>query len=64
MNTHKIIILIGSLFFSCFAIQAQTTIDHWETAVYADDIWYYRLGNVLPPTDWNTNDFDESNWTS
>ena len=35
---------------------------HWQTAVFADDIWKY----VVPDTElngiWNTIEFDDSNW--
>lgn len=38
------------------------TIDHWETVVFADDIWKYRVGNSEPQSDWFENNFDDSNW--
>ncbi len=37
-------------------------IDHWETVVFADDIWKYRVGNSEPPGDWFEPSFDDSNW--
>lgn len=39
-------------------------IDHWETAVKFNDFWKYRLGSSEPPSDWNTNTFDDSGWSS
>ena len=42
--------------------QAFTQIDHWETAVYENDSWSYRLGNSEAPTNWAALDFDDSNW--
>jgi hypothetical protein len=38
------------------------TIDHWETAVFADDIWKYRIGDSEPPSDWFEANFDDSSW--
>ena len=45
-----------------FLNQAQSGIDHWETAVYNSDIWSYRLGFSPPPFNWNKPDFNDSNW--
>lgn len=28
-------------------------VDHWETAVFADDIWEYKSGNSAPGAGWN-----------
>lgn len=38
------------------------TIDHWETVVFAEDIWKYRVGDSEPPSDWYETSFDDSNW--
>lgn len=38
------------------------TIDHWETIVFAEDIWKYRVGNSEPPSDWFETNFDDSTW--
>lgn len=37
-------------------------VDHWETAIYSDDLWRYFEGLSEPPADWNTLTFDESTW--
>ncbi len=37
-------------------------IDHWETVVFAEDIWKYRVGDSEPPSDWFETNFDDSNW--
>jgi len=37
---------------------------HWETAVFAQDIWSYFMGSQNPPSGWNTNGFDASAWLS
>ncbi|MBK9456976.1 MAG: lamin tail domain-containing protein [Bacteroidetes bacterium] len=28
-------------------------IDHWETAIFDDDIWEYKNGTSEPPSNWN-----------
>ena len=38
------------------------TQDHWETAVYADDDWYYKVPISELPSDWNILDFDDLDW--
>ena len=35
---------------------------HWETAVYAEDVWSYYVGINAPPDNWNELTFDASNW--
>ncbi len=37
-------------------------VDHWETAVFADNQWTYRLGTSEPPADWMQASFDDSSW--
>ena len=36
--------------------------DHWETAVFADDIWRYIVPNSEPSSNWKDQSFDDSNW--
>jgi len=54
------LILILVLFFSNNSFSQN--IDHWETAILADDNWKYRIGNSEPPSDWYLSYFDDSNW--
>jgi len=37
---------------------------HWETAIYAEDTWYYFVGTIAPPANWCSLDFDQNNWYS
>ena len=37
-------------------------IHHWETAVYADSLWKYRLGSSEPSSSWRSVSFDDSLW--
>lgn len=37
--------------------------DHWETAVFAENMWRYNVPTTELPSDWNTNGFNDSSWT-
>jgi len=37
-------------------------VNHWETAVFAQDIWHYFIGRQNPQANWNKNAFDASGW--
>ncbi len=50
-----LVILVNTLF---------SQIDHWETVVYASDIWKYRPGTSNPPANWTSLNFNDSNWQS
>ena len=47
--------------FSFTIVQSQS---HWETAVYAEDIWSYFVGTNPPPDNWNQLNFDTSDWSA
>ena len=36
--------------------------DHWETAIFADDIWRYNVPDTELASDWNTNSFNDGFW--
>jgi hypothetical protein len=38
------------------------TVDHWETVVYADDMWRYFRGVSEPDANWKKLSFDDSGW--
>ncbi|MFT7450259.1 MAG: hypothetical protein ACI9VN_000975 [Patescibacteria group bacterium] len=44
-----------------FLLSAQSP-DHWETAVYNNLEWQYRIGNDEPLADWMQANFDDSQW--
>lgn len=48
------------LFF--ITVQALFAQDHWETAVFANDIWRYIVPNTEPSANWKDQSFDDSNW--
>ena len=54
----KIIIKIWVFFFTLLLSQ-----DHWETAIFADDIWRYNVPDTELASDWNTNSFNDGSWT-
>jgi hypothetical protein len=37
-------------------------IDHWETAVFAEDIWKYKTGQNGFPSNWFAENFNDGNW--
>ena len=51
-------LLIAVLFVSDY-LSSQ---DHWETAIFADDTWNYIIPSSEPSSDWNTLNFDDSDW--
>ncbi len=36
---------------------------HWQTVVFANDLWKFRVGNSEPQANWIDLDFEDSNWT-
>ena len=50
--------------FLLFFITLKTlfTQDHWETAVFANDIWRYIVPNSEPSANWKDQNFDDSSW--
>ncbi len=39
-------------------------VNHWESAVYNNDTWKYKLGVSAPPADWNTIGFVDAAWSN
>jgi len=58
INTFILIILSLSGSF------AQTNINHWETAIYAEDEWKYQTADTDPGDDWMHLNFTDSEWQS
>ncbi|MFK7972712.1 MAG: hypothetical protein AB8F95_20240 [Bacteroidia bacterium] len=44
-----LLLLLCITFLIPFLSIAQSAIDHWETAVFNDDTWSYRVGTSAPP---------------
>ncbi len=63
-NDAKMIRMIPIFCLLSLVTVAQQGIDHWETAVLAEDDWRFRLGNSEPPADWRSNDFNDLSWLS
>jgi hypothetical protein len=47
-----------------FLSKAQSGIDHWETVVFNNDTWSYRVGTSAPPPNWMQPQFIDSTWQS
>lgn len=57
---------IFSAFFTLILLHSISfaQVDHWETCVYANELWKYRVGTSEPPTNWNSLSFDDVAWLS
>ncbi|MEM9545175.1 MAG: CotH kinase family protein [Bacteroidota bacterium] len=62
MLRYQTILSLFLLLFLPLLVSTQSSIDHWETVVYNNDIWTYQVGSSEPPSDWIQPQFDESNW--
>ena len=53
-------------FLTVFASDKDKTavVDHWETVVYADDIWSYLVPTAPVDPWWCTVGFDDSSWNT
>lgn len=51
------------ILFISFRGHTQNSIEHWETAVFAKDVWYYLAGTSEPPADWREIDFTPNGWS-
>ena len=51
------LLIVGLLFLNPLRSQ-----DHWETAIFAADNWSYIIPSTQPSSDWNTINFDDSDW--
>lgn len=60
MNKNYILLLLLS-FLSNFLF---SQINHWETAIYANSTWKYRLGHSNPSSNWKSVGFNEVGWLS
>ena len=50
------------VFFFCILNLCFGQTNHYETLVYESDEWNYFIGNLEPPSDWGTLNFDDQNW--
>jgi len=54
--------LVGLLIAGSLMTDLLLSQDHWETAIFADDNWNYIIPSQEPSSDWNTINFDDSDW--
>ena len=57
----RIYLSILFLYFTTFVVHAE---QKWRTVVYAEDIWHYFIGIQEPPGQWNTINFNVTNWAT
>src|SRR5512133_3650753 len=60
----KRVIVAFLMIFSLTLVRAQlSSVNHWESLVYAEDSWDYFIGTTAnPPVDWRLESFDPSSW--
>ncbi|MCX6254775.1 MAG: CotH kinase family protein [Bacteroidia bacterium] len=60
----KKVVLIILLFIISFwdLVQGQS-INHWETAVFNNDLWRYFIGTSEPDANWRSLSFNDTGWT-
>ena len=52
------------LLFACLPfLTLSQNIDHWETAVFDNDIWKYLEGTFEPDTNWRKLAFNDASWS-
>jgi hypothetical protein len=39
-------------------------VDHWETAIYASEIWKYHVGTTAPDSGWNGRFYGDTAWAA
>ena len=54
--------LVGLLIAGFLMTDSLLSQDHWETAIFADDNWNYIIPSQEPSSDWNTINFNDSDW--
>jgi hypothetical protein len=57
----NLLIILLSLF-NVYLLSAQ--VDHYETIVYDDDVWSYRIADSEPPNNWMQPSFNDDNWAT
>lgn len=65
MNRNLFARLASLLAFVCLALSASAqtgSVDHWETVVYCDDSWRYKVGSEEPSASWINLSYDDSGW--
>ncbi|MGK0390275.1 MAG: hypothetical protein ACI94Y_003026 [Maribacter sp.] len=60
LNRNLLILLLS--LFNVYLLSAQ--VDHYETIVYDDDVWSYRIADSEPPNNWMQPAFNDNSWTT
>ena len=56
--------MIKLLIYLVIIFQTILALDHWETAIFANDEWKYIVPDSELPGNWNTDSFNDSSWGS
>jgi hypothetical protein len=60
---RKIIAIILHLCIIPSAFTLGQSINHWETAVFNNDVWKYFVGKSEPSNDWRSHFFNDTGWS-
>lgn len=54
--------LVAGVMFTLGPNGLSQTVNHWETAVFSEDIWRYRVNESTLPSEWYGKEFNDSEW--
>ena len=64
MKTNHLFIILSFLLSFPEGIAQSSSVDHWETVIFAGDIWKYFPGITEPADNWIQPDFNDTTWFS
>ncbi len=59
---NLLILFLPAALLSFQSIHAQSDINHWETAVFNNDTWHYRIGLSEPEQEWYALSYADTAW--
>ena len=59
----KLLLLIIFLLTGSLNIIQSQSVNHWETAVYNNDVWRYFVGTSEPDASWRSLSFNDAGWS-
>ena len=60
MKKSSLLIILLTL--TSWHLAQSQAVNHWETAVFNNDIWRYFVGASEPDTNWRSLSFNDENW--
>ena len=62
LSLFKILPLFGLIFILSQKSGLTQPINHWETAIYSENLWQFRVNNNSTPNNWFEIGFDDNSW--